>query len=252
MPGPRSLLTNAAALTDAARQARTVSAILGSNAVLAGGLAAGAVLGTRRGRNLSVGPAFDLALAIAGVRVEVEGAEHLERPRPAIFAFNHQSNLDPLVVITLVRHDFTSTGKAEVRKDPLAVFTALAIDAVLIDRHDPEAARAQMAVAAKRLRGGESVLIAPEGTRSLGAEPGPFRTGVVHLALAAGVPIVPVVLHGAGDLMPGRAIRPGTVRAQVLEAVDTGTWKAGTARAHAAELQELMAAELRRGPAVSP
>lgn len=238
MSGPRDLV----------RQARTLSAIAGSNAVLAGGYAAGTLVGRRRGRNLSVGPAFDLALGIAGVRVRTTGAEHLEGARPAVFAFNHQSNLDPLVVFTVVRRDFTSTGKAEVRKDPLAILTALAIDAVLIDRHDPRAAREQLGRAGERLRGGESVLIAPEGTRSLGAEPGTYRTGVVHLALAGRAPIVPVVLHGTGDLMPGRAIRPGTVHAQVLAPVDTSAWTAATAREHAAALQELMAVELRRGP----
>lgn len=233
-------------LTGLVAQGRTIAGLVGMNATLVGGLVTGSVLrDPRRGRNLGCAVAFDLALALAGVRVEVRGTEHLDAPRPAVFAFNHQSNLDPLVVCKLVRRDFTSTGKAEVRKDPAAMLTARALDAVLIDRGDPEAARAQMARAAQRLRDGESILIAPEGTRTRDAEPGPYRTGVVHLALAGRAPIVPVVLKGAGAVMPGRVIHPGTVEVTVLPAIPTDGWDPKDARRHAGELRDVMVAELR-------
>ncbi|MEA2170355.1 MAG: putative phosphoserine phosphatase / 1-acylglycerol-3-phosphate O-acyltransferase [Solirubrobacteraceae bacterium] len=230
-------------------QVRTIGALVTMNGVLAAGVGAGAVLGRRRGRNLTVGPAFDAALAVAGVRVNATGTEHLRAPRPAIFAFNHQSNLDPLVVFKLVRRDFTSTGKAEVRKDPAAAFTAYAIDAVLIDRKDPEKARAQMEVAAQRLLDGDSVLIAPEGTRNMGPEPGAYKTGTIHLAITTRAPIIPVILRNTGELMPGRAIAPGTVDVHVHAPWFTDDWKPADARKHAAALQEQATETIRNWPA---
>lgn len=229
-------------------QARSIASLVGMSGVLAGGIAAGALLrDPRKGRNLGCALAFDLMLGVSGVRLNVRGSEHLEAPRPAVFAFNHQSNIDPLIVFKLVKHDFTAVGKAEVRQDPFANTIAKAIDAVLIERDDPEQARAQMAVAAERLRAGRSVPIAPEGTRSLGAEPAEFRTGVIHLAIAGQAPIVPVVLHGTGEIMPARTVIPGTVDVVVQPPIDTSGWDPKDARKHAAALREQMTAELLAG-----
>ncbi|MEM6929743.1 MAG: HAD-IB family hydrolase, partial [Myxococcota bacterium] len=117
------------------------------------------------GRWKAIGPtlaaAGDMTLRAAGIDVEVWGRVHLESARPAVFVINHQSNLDPLIVGTLVRHDFTGVGKQEVAGDPRA-FAIAWLDVALIDRSNPEAAHASVNALVERIRGGESVVIWPE------------------------------------------------------------------------------------------
>jgi putative phosphoserine phosphatase/1-acylglycerol-3-phosphate O-acyltransferase len=78
------------------------------------------------------------------------------------------------------------------------------------------------------LREGRSLVIAPEGTRSTTGRLGPFKKGAFHIALQAGVPIVPVVFRNVLDALPKHAwvVRPATVEAVVLPPVDTSGWSA--------------------------
>ena len=207
--------------------AGTVAAAGGLNLSLALGAGVGLLHRDRRvGANVASAFAFDLALALAGVRLRVSGEENLWAARPAVFVFNHQSNLDPIVAGALLRRDFTSTGKREARRDPVAALAGYVLDAIFLDRDDPERAKQQMGEAVERLRGGISVLIAPEGTRSPTSVPRPFKRGAFHVAMRAGVPIVPIVLRNTGDLMPRGStfIRPGTADVRVLEPISTEGW----------------------------
>jgi putative phosphoserine phosphatase/1-acylglycerol-3-phosphate O-acyltransferase len=83
-----------------------------------------------------------------------------------------------------------------------------------------------MEPAVRALREGRSVLIAPEGTRRPTPRLGAFKKGAFHLAMQAGVPIVPVVFRNVLDALPkhGFIIHPATVEAVVLPPVDTSTW----------------------------
>ena len=132
---------------------------------------------------------------------------------------NHQSALDPIVVASLLRRDFTVVAKKEARFDPRAVLGSAVLDPVYVDRGDSERARASLAAVADRIRSGTSLVIFPEGTRSVTPTLGPFKKGAFRLAAATGAPVVPIVLHDTGEVLPkhGRAIRPGVVRVDVLE-----------------------------------
>ena len=225
--------------------AGTAAAAGGMNLSLAIGAGAGLLTQNRRtGANVASRFAFDLALGLAGVRLEVVGAENLWSARPAVFVFNHQSNLDPMVAAALIRRDFTSTGKQEAKRDPMAALAGYVLDAVFLDRDDPEHAKEQLSEAVERLRDGVSVMIAPEGTRSRGAEPGPYKHGGFHLAMQAGVPIVPLVLRDTGERMPrgSKLIRTGTVHVRVLEPIPTDGWTADDVSICAAELRDRTAA----------
>ncbi len=93
------------------------------------------------------------------------------------------------------------------------------IDPAWIDRSDSASARATLDGVVDRIRGGTSLMIFPEGTRSATPVLGPFRKGAFHLAAQAGVPVVPVVLRNTGELM-GRSslvLNPGVVDVCVLE-----------------------------------
>jgi len=229
---------------------RTAAAVAGMNLTMAAGLIAGRVLGSRRaGANLTSGPAFDLALGLSGVRLNITGREHLSE-RPAVFVFNHQSNLDPIIAGALVRRDFTATGKKEARWDPAGMLAGMLMDAVFLDREDPDAARIQIDTLIDRLRGGESVMIAPEGTRRPTPNLGAFKHGAFHVARKAGVPIVGLVLRNTGRLMPRSAatIKPGEVDVHVLPPVPTKSWKARDVGRRADQIRDAFEATLRRWP----
>jgi putative phosphoserine phosphatase/1-acylglycerol-3-phosphate O-acyltransferase len=204
----------------------TAAAAAGINLSLGVGAVAGLIRGRRAGANLAGRFAFDVALRLAGVRLNVIGEENLWSARPAVFVFNHQSNLDPIVAGALIRRDFTSTGKKEAQRDPMAALAGYVLDAVFLDREDPERAKEQINEAVDRLRNGVSVMIAPEGTRSRTDIPGPYKHGAFHVAMAAGVPIVPIVLRNSGERMPRGStfIHPGTLDVRVLEPILTKGW----------------------------
>ncbi|MFZ1286937.1 MAG: lysophospholipid acyltransferase family protein, partial [Candidatus Phosphoribacter sp.] len=163
----------------------------------------------------------DTALRAAGVRIDATGLDILHATRPAVVIANHQSALDPLVMATLLRADFTIVAKREARWDPRAALATVLLDPVFIDRSNSAASRAALAEVTERIRAGLSLLIFPEGTRAPTPVLRPFRKGAFNLALAARVPIVPVVLRNTGEILPrhGRTIRPGVVDIRVLDPV---------------------------------
>ncbi|MBK7623850.1 MAG: HAD-IB family hydrolase [Kineosporiaceae bacterium] len=228
---------------------RTAAALGGMNLGALGGLAWGAVTGDRRrGVNAAVAMACDTALRVAGVRLAVRGAEYLDLDRggarPAIVVANHQSAIDPVVVASLLRGDFTVVAKKEARWDPRAVLGSVLLDPAFIDRSSSESARATLAQVADRVRAGTSLLIFPEGTRSPTQTLLPFKKGAFHLAAQAGVPVLPVVLRNTGEVLPrhGHAIRAGVVQVQVLPPVTGWAEAARTKQGLDAAIADLHAA----------
>lgn len=224
----------------------TVGAVGAMNAaVITGWLASRSWAGG--GFPTRLGWAADVTLRAAGIKVEARGAEHIEGARPAVIIFNHQSNLDPLVVGSLVRRDFTAVGKREAASDPRGLAIRL-LDLALIDRSDPETARRDVAALVERVRGGESVLIAPEGTRMPTPTLGRFKFGAFNLAVGAGVPLVPIVLHNTHELWPRGSftIRPGTVLVEVLPPVSTDGWRHEDVPIHAESMRARYAEALER------
>jgi putative phosphoserine phosphatase/1-acylglycerol-3-phosphate O-acyltransferase len=88
---------------------------------------------------------------------------------------------------------------------------------------------------------GKSVALAPEGTRTVSPNLGPFKKGAFHLAIQAGVPMVPVVIRNAGDVAPkGDFIfRPATVEVDVLPPVDTSDWTTETIDDHVRDVRNM-------------
>jgi len=169
----------------------------------------------------------DLATSLAGVDLRVEGEQHLWSQRPAVFIFNHQSGLDAVLMVKLLRRDVTGVGKKELQRNPIFGPLFTAAGTVFIDRGDREKAIEALKPAVQALSEGRSLMIAPEGTRSSTPRLGPFKKGAFHIAMQAGVPIVPVVFRNVLDALPkhGLVVRPATVEAVVLPPVDTSGWK---------------------------
>jgi putative phosphoserine phosphatase/1-acylglycerol-3-phosphate O-acyltransferase len=180
----------------------------------------------REGANVLSSAWPDLALALAGTELEVEGEEHLWSQRPAVFIFNHQSAVDTLLVAKLLRRDFTGIAKREIRRNPIFGPAFAFAGVVFIDRADTAKAIDALKPALTALSEGRSIAIAPEGTRSRTRRLGRFKKGAFHIAMQAGVPIVPIVFENALDVLPRGALvlRPANVRAIVLPPIDTRGW----------------------------
>jgi putative phosphoserine phosphatase/1-acylglycerol-3-phosphate O-acyltransferase len=192
-----------------------------------GGIAAGLLNGSRRQAvNLMMSAFGELSTAAAGIDLQVEGEEHLWSRRPAVFIFNHQSGVDMLLMMKLLRRDVVGVAKKELQSHPIfgPMFSFAGI--VFVDRANREKAIEAMAPAVDALKRGLSIAIAPEGTRSPTPRLGAFKKGAFHIAMQAGVPIVPIVFRNALDALPKGAtlVRPATVEALVLPPIDTTEW----------------------------
>jgi putative phosphoserine phosphatase/1-acylglycerol-3-phosphate O-acyltransferase len=217
-----------------------------------GGAAAGLLNGSRRQAVNLVTTAFgELGTAAAGIDLQVEGEEHLWSRRPAVFIFNHQSGVDMLLVMKLLRRDVVGVAKRELQSHPIfgPLFSFGGI--VFVDRagSDREKAIAALAPAVDALSRGLSIAIAPEGTRSRTPRLGPFKKGAFHIAMAAKVPIVPIVFRNALDALPRGAalVRPATVEALVLPPIDTADWSPEFLDDHIRAIRERYLAVLEEG-----
>ncbi|MFL5543764.1 MAG: lysophospholipid acyltransferase family protein [Gemmatimonadaceae bacterium] len=157
-----------------------------------------------------------------GIKVRVHGLDKLKPEEPHIFASNHVSWFDvPALAKVLPRYKFVA--KAELFKVPIFGGGMRAVGMIEIQRDNRKAAFGAYEVAAERIRAGSSVIVFPEGTRGHEYALRPFKKGPFVLAIAAGVPIVPIIVHGTIEIMPKGSLwaHPGTIDVHLLEPVST-------------------------------
>ncbi|KAI1261182.1 hypothetical protein F5Y18DRAFT_402830 [Xylariaceae sp. FL1019] len=162
-----------------------------------------------------------------GVTFEVEDPnKYLDTVRPAVFIGNHQTELDVLMLGCMFPKYCSVTAKKALKKVPfLGWFMALS-GTVFIDRKNSKDARDAMAGAASEIqRKKQSVYMFPEGTRSYAKEPTllPFKKGAFHLAVQAGVPIVPVVVANYSHILHIKSFvfNGGKIPIKVLDPIPT-------------------------------
>ena len=166
----------------------------------------------------TTGRAFKYVMGGAtGVTFEVEDPNGvLDTVRPAVFIGNHQTELDVLMLGCMFPKYCSVTAKKSLRNVPfLGQFMSLS-GTVFIDRKNSQGARDAMAGAAREMtHRRQSVYMFPEGTRSYAKEPQllPFKKGAFHLAVQAGVPIVPVVVANYAHILHFKSLtfKSGTV-----------------------------------------
>lgn len=167
-----------------------------------------------------------LGLALSGIRTRVEGLEHVQRHRAAVYTVNHTSNVEPPIVFDTLSDLFPRLQilyKAELRKLPILVRAFDLAGFVPLERGNPEQSRPAVERASQSIREGNSFLIFPEGTRSRSGELLPFKKGGFIMAVKAQAPIVPVAILGARDAMRKGSlwIRPVTVRVRLGPPIET-------------------------------
>ena len=161
-------------------------------------------------------------LRVSGIKVKTKGLENLAPDKPFVFMCNHQSNFDILVLFSALPAQFRWIAKAELFKIPFFGQAMRGAGYISIERKNRKKAIQSLKQAAERIRSGVSVMIFPEGTRSLDGNIGEFKKGGFILAYDAGVPIVPIVLNGTWSIMSKDSLRikSGNVTFSVLPAVN--------------------------------
>jgi putative phosphoserine phosphatase/1-acylglycerol-3-phosphate O-acyltransferase len=201
-------------------------------AALAPSIAVGAGVGLvrrdkRAALNTTVPLWTDLLFLVNGVKVNVViGEEYLRSPRPSVFIFNHKNNWDSFVAMSVIRTDVTGVAKKELEKQPMFGVLGRWMDVAFVDRSNSASAVAQLKPLEDLARKGLSLVVAPEGTRSPTGQLLPFKKGAFRMAMATGLPIIPIVVRNAevlGD-HDSTTLRPGTVDVAVLPPISVKEW----------------------------
>lgn len=155
---------------------------------------------------ICVRPWSGLILWVAGVKVDIRGAEHLRvSGKGFLILFNHSSHIDIPILYRIPRM-FNFGAKVELFKIPF-FGKAMELCGVLpIDRGNRNKVMKVYENAIKRVEGGECFALAPEGTRQPEPRIGPFKRGPFEFAVNAGMDVVPVVIAGAYEVLPRKGI----------------------------------------------
>ena len=160
---------------------------------------------------------------VGGIRMREVDRWRVEPFRTRVYMPNHQSLTDMPQVLYLLPKANGTLIKKESFRVPLLGWGLRAAGFTPVDRSGMKAARKSLEAAVTALKGGRSFVIAPEGTRSRTGELGPFKTGGFRLAIQAEVPIVPITVTGARDILPpgGKLIYPGTIQVRYHDPIET-------------------------------
>src|SRR5947207_10108589 len=157
---------------------------------------------------------------LLGVGVALRGREHIAGGGPFVFAPNHQSHLDILLLLGHLPGRTRFAAKRELWRHPVVGAVLDTLGMIPIERDRPERA----VDALNRAGRDESIVIFPEGRRSPDGRLGEFRKGAFVLAIQAGLPVVPVVCRGTRRLMPRGsrlAVVPGDVEIVIAPPIPT-------------------------------
>jgi 1-acyl-sn-glycerol-3-phosphate acyltransferase len=162
-------------------------------------------------------------LTLSGVKMKVTGQEHLKPNQTYVFVANHWSYLDAAPLFCGTGRRMGMVAKMELLKAPLLGYGMGFVNVIAIDRSNRDRAVETLKIATERLRAGISFGVCPEGTRARPGEMLPFKKGAFHMAVQAGVPIVPIALKNSDKLM-GRGTGeawPGTIEMVMFPPVET-------------------------------
>ena len=190
-----------------------------------------------------------MLLRVAGVQVDVAGRENVFMDRPQVFMANHQSDFDILIVLAHIPGQFRWIAKKELFKIPVFGRAMKSAGYIEIDRQNHDRAMKSLEEAAEKIREGKSVVTFPEGTRSEDGTVGPFKQGLFHLAIRAGVPIVPISIIGAHQIMRKGTLKvnPGRIRMVIDRPIDVSAYKIETRGELVARVREIIVRNLENG-----
>jgi 1-acyl-sn-glycerol-3-phosphate acyltransferase len=179
-------------------------------------------------------------------RVRIEGRDRIDPRTAYVMVANHQSLVDILVLFRLFAH-FKWVSKIENFRVPCIGWNMSLNRYIKLRRGDRASVEQMMAACEAALAGGSSIMMFPEGTRSLDGQLRPFKPGAFTLALRSRAPILPIVVEGTAAALPKRGfVLRGrhAIRIRVLEAIPHQRFADWSVERLTAHVQDLIAAEL--------
>jgi 1-acyl-sn-glycerol-3-phosphate acyltransferase len=158
-----------------------------------------------------------------GITHSVEGAEKVDPSTSYIVTPNHQGNADIVALYLALPVPFFWVVKRELTRIPFFGWALASIGSIALDRSNRSEAIELLREGCKKLSGGWSMVIYPEGTRSPDANLQPFKKGAFMMAVQTGIPILPVVCNGAFRILPRKtmALRPGRIHVVIGDPIPT-------------------------------
>jgi 1-acyl-sn-glycerol-3-phosphate acyltransferase len=154
----------------------------------------------------------------------VEGAEHVDPAGRYIFISNHQSHLDIPCLSSAIPCSIRYVAKRSLFRIPVFGQGLRSIGTVCVDRGNKQYSKRKMEEARRGIGQRVSLLFFAEGTRSRDGRLGPFKSGGVAMALALGIPVVPVAIAGTWAILPKgfHLVRPGPARVAIGKPIEPG------------------------------
>lgn len=179
-------------------------------------------------------------------RLEVEGREKAGKGKTYVIISNHQSILD-ILILNCLRYRFRWISKIENYRLPVIGWYLRMAKYITIDRGNKDSKAVMMEKSAETLRKGISIMIFPEGTRSVDKEIGPFKLGAFQLALMTGRPVLPVLVDGTGGFLPKHGLvfsRGHKLKIRVLDPVPPEQFATDDPEVLAGRFRDLLVREL--------
>jgi 1-acyl-sn-glycerol-3-phosphate acyltransferase len=183
----------------------------------------------------------------AEATIDVEGREHVPAGESLVLMSNHRSYFDIPSVYVAVARRIRMVAKKELFRVPLFGSAMRVAGFIEVDRGARDAAVASLRRGESLLRGGACVWIAPEGTRTKTGKLGPFKSGGFHLALDAGVRILPIAIRGTEAVMSADSFevrRGAKVSVKILPPVDAPSYGLGRRKELTADVRRVIAEAL--------
>ena len=161
---------------------------------------------------------------LMGLRFSLSGVENLDTNTSYIITPNHQGLADILAIVSTLPVRFRWVVKRELFKIPVWGLALWATGAIPIDRSNSATAIKRLNKEKdEKLKGGWSVVIYPEGTRTPDGKLKDFKKGAFMMAVQTGIPILPVVCNGAFKVLPKKtlAFRPGHIKLNICPPIPT-------------------------------
>lgn len=161
------------------------------------------------------------------VKVTVTGRENIRKNTSYVFVANHQGAYDIFSIYGYLGHNFRWMMKKALESIPLVGYSCRVSGQIYVDNRTPAGIRKTMEDAERQLAGGMSVVVFPEGSRTPDGRVKAFKRGAYTLAVEFGMPVVPLTIDGAYEVMPRTAIlpRPGHIKLTIhkpIEAPENG------------------------------
>ena len=156
------------------------------------------------------------------VSVKVDGRQNIDPKTSYVFVANHQGAYDIFSLYGFLGHNFKWMMKSSLAKIPFVGYACRSSGHIFVDRTNANSIRQSMDKARKQLSRGMSLVVFPEGSRSRTGRIGAFKRGAFFLATELSLPVVPITIDGAYNILPRSTAfpRPGRITLTIHKPIE--------------------------------